>query len=132
MSEGHQRKPDVKAMSRCAFLGTGSVGLATTTLAASFSKMKLGSFLINASRGPLTIDQDLADALDHGRLAGARLWMFFPASRRRESACVSRWPPRQRSRLDTPGISACRGLLPGIGNGGSRRTTESTLSEAEF
>jgi glycerate dehydrogenase len=39
--------------------------------AASLSKMKLGSFLINTSRGPLVIEQDLADALDRGRLAGA-------------------------------------------------------------
>jgi|HubBroStandDraft_1064217.scaffolds.fasta_scaffold47718_4 glycerate dehydrogenase len=39
--------------------------------AASLSKMKPGSFLINTSRGPLIIEQDLADALNHGRLAGA-------------------------------------------------------------
>ncbi len=39
--------------------------------AASLSKMKPGSFLINTSRGPLIIEQDLADALNRGRLAGA-------------------------------------------------------------
>jgi glycerate dehydrogenase len=39
--------------------------------AASLSKMKPGSFLINTSRGPLIIEQDLADALDRGHLAGA-------------------------------------------------------------
>jgi len=39
--------------------------------AASLSKMKPSSFLINTSRGPLIVEQDLADALNHGRVAGA-------------------------------------------------------------
>jgi glycerate dehydrogenase len=39
--------------------------------AASLSKMKPSSFLINTSRGPLVVEQDLANALDEGRLAGA-------------------------------------------------------------
>jgi glycerate dehydrogenase len=39
--------------------------------AASLSKMRGDSFLINTSRGPLIVEQDLADALNHDRLAGA-------------------------------------------------------------
>ena len=38
---------------------------------ASLSEMKPHSFLINTSRGPLVVEQDLADALNNDRLAGA-------------------------------------------------------------
>jgi glycerate dehydrogenase len=39
--------------------------------AAALSRMRPSSFLINTSRGPLVVEQDLADALNDGRLAGA-------------------------------------------------------------
>jgi glycerate dehydrogenase len=39
--------------------------------AARLAQMKPSAFLINASRGPLIVEQDLADALQHGVIAGA-------------------------------------------------------------
>lgn len=41
--------------------------------AKSLAKMRRSAFLINTSRGPLIVEQDLADALNDGRIAGAAL-----------------------------------------------------------
>ena len=41
--------------------------------ARSLALMKPTALLVNTSRGPLVVDQDLADALNAGRIAGAGL-----------------------------------------------------------
>jgi glyoxylate reductase len=42
----------------------------------AFSKMKESSYLVNTARGPIVNEQDLADALRNGHLAGAALDVF--------------------------------------------------------
>jgi glycerate dehydrogenase len=39
----------------------------------NIQKMKQSVFIINASRGPLVVEQDLCDALNSGRVAGAAM-----------------------------------------------------------
>lgn len=42
----------------------------------AFSRMKSSAYLINVARGPIVVEQDLADALNQGRIAGAALDVF--------------------------------------------------------
>ncbi len=42
-----------------------------------FSKMKEGSFFINASRGKVVVEKDLVDAIESSHLKGAALDVFF-------------------------------------------------------
>jgi len=44
--------------------------------AEAFSKMKDGVRVINVARGPLIVDEDLKDAIDSGKVAGAALDVF--------------------------------------------------------
>jgi D-3-phosphoglycerate dehydrogenase len=44
--------------------------------ASRFAKFKQGAFLVNAARGGVVVEGDLADALDKGHLAGAALDVF--------------------------------------------------------
>lgn len=44
--------------------------------ASAFAKLKPGSYLLNAARGPLIVEKDLVAALKNGRLAGAGLDVY--------------------------------------------------------
>ena len=46
------------------------------------SRMKRSALLLNTSRGPLVVDQELADALNEGVIAGAGLDVLSSAARR--------------------------------------------------
>jgi glycerate dehydrogenase len=60
------RESDVVSLHSPLFPDTRGMINATT-----LAMMKPTAFLINTSRGPLVVDQDLADALNAGRIAGA-------------------------------------------------------------
>ena len=44
--------------------------------AEAFAKMKDGVRILNVARGPLVVDEDLKDAIDSGKVAGAALDVF--------------------------------------------------------
>jgi glycerate dehydrogenase len=108
--------------------------------AASLSKMKLGSFLIDTSRGPLVIEQDLADALDRGRLAGAAVDVLSsePPSLDKSSAAHKKlychahiaWATKEaRTRLIEAVVANLRAFLEGRSTSSTRSTQTPALAE---
>jgi len=66
----------------------------------SIAKMKDGVLLINTSRGPLVVEEDLAAALAEGKVAGAGLDVLSAEPARAENPLL-----RQENCLITPHIA---------------------------
>ena len=90
----------------------------------SLALLKPSAFLINASRGPLIVEQDVADALNNGRIAGAAVDVLSsePSSPDNPLLCAKNcivtphiaWATREaRTRLLNTAIANVRAFLEG-------------------
>lgn len=90
----------------------------------SISKMKDGVILINNSRGPLIVEQDLADALNTGKIAAAGLDVVSSEPIREDNPLLQAknclitphisWAPKEsRQRLMDIAVANLRGFLSG-------------------
>ena len=90
----------------------------------SIAKMKDGVILINNSRGPLIVEQDLADALNSGKIAAAGLDVVSSEPIREDNPLLQAknclitphisWAPREsRQRLMDIAVANLRGFLSG-------------------
>ncbi len=90
----------------------------------NIAKMKDGVMLINTSRGPLVVEQDLAEALNSGKVAGAALDVVSTEPIRRNNVLLNAknciitphiaWAPREsRSRLMNIAVDNLAAFLSG-------------------
>jgi glycerate dehydrogenase len=90
----------------------------------SIAKMKDGVILINNSRGPLIVEQDLADALNRGKIAAAGLDVVSSEPIREDNPLLQAknclitphisWAPREsRQRLMDIAVANLKGFLSG-------------------
>lgn len=90
----------------------------------NISKMKDGVFIINTSRGPLIIEEDLADALNSGKVAGAAVDVVSTEPIRRDNPLLNArnciitphiaWAPREsRERLMNIAVDNLKAFIKG-------------------
>lgn len=91
---------------------------------ANIAKMKDGVMIINTSRGPLVVEQDLAEALDSGKVAGAALDVVSSEPIRSDNLLLNAknciitphiaWAPREsRNRLMNIAVDNLSAFLSG-------------------